>query len=307
MSRALVRRLGSLWPLILPSPLTRTAQTKTNANRRRIRWKSAARDVVDEACLRENDKTPFWTALISPSSVTIAVCPSPPSRPRRRPRAARRGDTNPKCCATVRAMSVSVLAASVLGVGLGLKHAFEADHVAAVCTFVARGGSVSRAAWTGAIWGLGHAAVLVVLGSALVMVGVSVPKPVAIALDVAVAVMLCGLGISAFLSRRRAAAPEHLHPEAARRPFAVGLLHGASGTAALTLLVASTMQTRAAALLFIALFGLSSIACMALVATLVAWPLRSLTRRAPSFAPRLQMLAGLGSLAAGVSIAWSML
>jgi hypothetical protein len=207
---------------------------------------------------------------------------------------------------------MSVVAASVLGLGLGLKHAFEADHVAAVCTFVARGGSVARAAWSGALWGLGHGAVLVLLGSALVLTGASVPKPIAIALDVAVAVMLVVLGIGALRSRRKksleAQAHAHAHaevPKTVKRPLAVGLVHGASGTAALTLLVASTMDARTPALVFIGMFGLSSVFCMALVAALVAWPMRSLTRRAPSLAPRLQALAGLASIAAGVSIAWA--
>ena len=203
---------------------------------------------------------------------------------------------------------MSVVAASVLGLGLGFKHAFEADHVAAVCTFVARGGTVGRAAWSGAMWGLGHGAVLVLLGSALILSGATVPVAVAIALDIAVAVMLVGLGLAA-LAKRRHKPAGHVHHDVPsgvpRRPFAVGLVHGASGTAALTLLVASTMQTRVSALVFVALFGLSSVLCMALVATLIAWPMRSLTARAPSLAPRLQVLAGLGSIAAGVSIAWA--
>lgn len=203
---------------------------------------------------------------------------------------------------------MSVVAASVLGLGLGLKHAFEADHVAAVCTFVARGGSVARAAWSGALWGLGHGAILVLLGSALVLTGASVPPAIAIALDVAVAVMLVVLGIGALRSRRKKSLEAHAHgevPKTVKRPLAVGLVHGASGTAALTLLVASTMHARTPALVFIGMFGLSSVFCMALVAALVAWPMRSLTRRAPSLAPRLQALAGIGSIAAGVSIAWA--
>jgi len=203
---------------------------------------------------------------------------------------------------------MSVLAAGALGLGLGLKHAFEADHVAAVCTFVARGGTISRAAWSGALWGLGHAAVLVLAGGLLVALGLSVPPMVALALDAAVAVMLVALGIMAITSRRKTHAHAHTHeesPKTVKRPFWVGLVHGASGTAALTLLVASTMQGRAVALVFVGLFGLSSVFAMAFVAALVAWPMRSLARRSPSLAPRLQALAGVVSIAAGVSIAWA--
>ena len=198
---------------------------------------------------------------------------------------------------------MSVVAASVLGLGLGLKHAFEADHVAAVCTFVARGGTVARAAWSGALWGLGHGAVMVLAGGALVASGATVPAPVALALDVAVAVMLVGLGVGALVSRRQKPAEDDAPPETIKRPIWVGLVHGASGTAALTLLVASTMQARSAALVFVGVFGLASVVGMALIAALVAWPMRSLTRVAPSLGPRLQVLAGLGSIAAGITVA----
>jgi len=199
---------------------------------------------------------------------------------------------------------MSVLAAGVLGLGLGLKHAFEADHVAAVCTLVARGGTVTRAAWSGALWGLGHGAVLVLAGGVLVALGLSVPPALALVLDIAVAVMLVGLGIGALVSRRRRPTKEAA-PVTMKRPLLVGLLHGASGTAALTLLVASTIKVRSTALVFVGLFGLSSVVAMALVAALVAWPMRSLAKRSPSLAPRLEALAGIGSIAAGLSIAWA--
>ncbi|TKD01844.1 hypothetical protein [Polyangium fumosum] len=199
---------------------------------------------------------------------------------------------------------MSVVAASVLGLGLGLKHAFEADHVAAVCTFVARGGTVARAAWSGALWGLGHGAVMVLAGGALVASGATVPPAIALALDIAVAVMLVGLGIGALVSRRQKPVEEDgAPPKTVKRPLLVGLVHGASGTAALTLLVASTMQARTAALVFVGVFGLASVIGMALIAALVAWPMRSLTRVAPSLGPRLQALAGLGSIAAGIAVA----
>lgn len=213
---------------------------------------------------------------------------------------------------------MSLVAASVLGFGLGVKHALEADHLAAVCTFVARGGGVARAARTGALWGTGHAAVIVLAGGALVATGASVPAPLALALDLAVAAMLIGLGAASLLSRRSSARHAHDHGHGhehaapgpveggpRRRPLAVGLLHGASGTAALTLLVASTIKVRAEALAFVAIFGLASVVGMAVVAATVAWPLQHVARRAPRHVRALQVLASAGSIAAGVAVAWA--
>jgi nickel/cobalt transporter (NicO) family protein len=208
---------------------------------------------------------------------------------------------------------MSLLAASVLGFGLGVKHALEADHLAAVCTFVARGGSVLRAAKAGALWGLGHAAVIVLAGGVLVLTGASVPAPIALACDLAVAAMLIGLGVLSMLPQEGRAmkygAHDHSHaPRDAphrRHPLAVGMVHGASGTAALTLLVASTINARMEALAFVTIFGLASVIGMAIVAALVAWPMRSVTRVAPHHARMLPGLAGAASIAAGLTVAWS--
>jgi len=200
---------------------------------------------------------------------------------------------------------MSLVAASLLGLGLGVKHAFEPDHVAAVCTFVARGGSVGRAALSGALWGLGHGAVIVLGGGALIATGASVPATLAAVLEGAVAVMLVGLGIAAIASWRKQQqrGTSEPPPPPSKRPIAVGLVHGAAGTAALTIFVASTFPVRQAALAFVGVFGLASVLAMAVVAALMAWPLRSATQRSPSLAPRVQLVAGVASIAAGLVLA----
>lgn len=195
---------------------------------------------------------------------------------------------------------MSVLTATALGLGLGLKHAFEADHVAAVCTFVARGGTVARAARSGALWGLGHAVVLTLATGSLVLAGVSVPPRIASVLDAAVAVMLIGLGVHALAVRRKV--QDEPLPATNRRPFVVGVVHGASGTAALTLLVASTMNTPAGALVFVTVFSFAAVVGMALAAVLLALPMRSLARVSPAIIPYVQTLTALVSIAAGIAI-----
>ena len=205
---------------------------------------------------------------------------------------------------------MSLVSAALLGLGLGVKHAFEADHIAAVCALVARRGTVARAARAGALWGLGHGAIIILAGGALVLLGARVPGPLAAALDAAVAVMLVGLGVNAL--RRAPIAPDHDHTHAhahdhgpsTRRPILVGLVHGASGTAALTILVASTIPHRAEALAFITLFGLASILGMAAAAAILAWPLRKAAQHAPTIARGLRSMAGVGSIAAGLMVGW---
>lgn len=199
---------------------------------------------------------------------------------------------------------MSLLAATVLGLGLGVKHAIEADHVAAVCTFVARGGDVARAAKCGAIWGAGHGAVIVLGGSVLVASGATVPSSIALFLELAVAVTLVALGAFTIAARRR---PAHEGTHSHRRPFAVGLLHGASGTAALSLMLATSIQARIDALAFVAVFGLASVVGMTVVAALVAWPLREVVQRAPALGASLRGIAGAASIVTGLLLAWTTL
>lgn len=218
---------------------------------------------------------------------------------------------------------MSLASAALLGLGLGVKHALEADHLAAVCTIVSRGGGVALAARSGALWGAGHGAVIVLAGSALVLAGAQVPASVATVLDIAVAVMLVGLGVSAIAGRsasihRHSHGLPHSHGEeeslalrssGARptRPLLVGCVHGASGTAALTLLVATTIPARADGLAFIALFGVASILGMAVAAALVALPLGRISRSGPSLARAVRAASGLASVAAGLMVAWTTL
>jgi hypothetical protein len=165
---------------------------------------------------------------------------------------------------------------------------------------------VAGAAKSGALWGLGHGLVIAFGGGALILTGTVVPRPVALVLDLAVAVMLVGLGIAAFARSRRETARAHAHDHVhARRPLAVGLLHGASGTAALTLLVAATIASRSAAIAFVGMFALASILGMTLAAALLALSLRGAVGRAPGLAAGARVLAGIASVAAGAFVGWT--
>ena len=71
---------------------------------------------------------------------------------------------------------LSIGATLALGLMLGLRHALDADHVAAVATLVEGRDALRRAALTGLLWGLGHAVTLGVVGLMLVGLGVRAPR-----------------------------------------------------------------------------------------------------------------------------------
>ncbi len=104
---------------------------------------------------------------------------------------------------------VPLVPAALLGFVVGLRHATEADHVAAVSAIVARERTLRGAAMIGAAWGLGHTITLLLLGGTIVVFGLAVPRSVALSLELGVGAMLIGLGIWNVASRTRR--PAHAH------------------------------------------------------------------------------------------------
>lgn len=191
---------------------------------------------------------------------------------------------------------LELLTSSGFGSLLGMRHALEPDHLAAVSTLVGRERGGLRAALLGACWGLGHTAGLIAVGAVLVILRAEMPPAIADLFELLVAVMLITLGSRAVLQAARQVRPahQHLHPFAvhqhsglpahvhigawtlARRPLLVGVIHGLAGSGALTALVLTTLPSTAARLSYMALFGLGSTLGMAVLSGLLGWPLARL-------------------------------
>ena len=197
-----------------------------------------------------------------------------------------------------------ILTGSALGTLLGMRHALEPDHLAAVSTLMttraADGGDRGRvhAAMLGASWGVGHTLSLVVVGAALVLLRAELPARVADLFEFFVALMLIALGVRAIVLAVRqgstgparthhhgrvvhshAGATPHLHLghwTLARRPLLVGAVHGLAGSGALTALVLATLSTTAARITYMTLFGIGSTAGMALLSGALGWPLKTI-------------------------------
>lgn len=187
------------------------------------------------------------------------------------------------------------LATSTLAVGilLGLRHALDADHLAAISTILAGGKSWKRAGLVGLVWGVGHTTALVGVALLVIFLGVRVPPEAAVWLEFAVGLTIVALGgrLALRASRGRLHVHAHRHGDVThvhphedaataethhplpKLSFAVGLLHGVAGSAALMLVVLSTIETTTAALLYVALFGVGSILGMAAMSSAMAVPL----------------------------------
>jgi high-affinity nickel-transport protein len=190
---------------------------------------------------------------------------------------------------------LELMTSSGLGSLLGMRHAFEPDHLAAVSTLVSRERSGIRAALLGVCWGLGHTLSLVVVGALLVVLRAEMPPAVSDLFELLVAFMLVALGFRAIVQAARqgaegptrvhrhgrlvhshAGVPAHVHIGVwtlARRPLLIGAVHGLAGSGALTALVLATLPTTTARLAYMALFGLGSTVSMATLSGLLGWPL----------------------------------
>ena len=220
----------------------------------------------------------------------------------------------------------------ILGLGflLGMQHALEADHIAAVSSIAARRSQVGDIVRHGLTWGLGHTLTLFVFAGAAIWLGRAIPEHVARPLETAVGIMLVGLGAHVlwrlwrdrvhFHRHDHGDGTVHLHAHShageilphARAPHAhphgfrwatllVGLMHGMAGSAALLVLAVSQAASPALGLGYVALFGVGSMIGMAVLSTVIAVPLAASARWLTWANRGLQATVGAVTVAIGVT------
>ncbi len=221
----------------------------------------------------------------------------------------------------------------ILGLGflLGMQHALEADHIAAVSSIAARRTHVGDIVKHGLTWGLGHTLTLFAVAGAAILLGRAIPEYFARPLETAVGIMLLGLGVHVLwrLWRDRVhfhkhghddgtvhihahshagetalharAAHAHAHAHGFRwRTLLVGLMHGMAGSAALLVLAVSQASSPAIALGYIALFGIGSMVGMGALSMVIAVPLVVSARWLTWANSGLQAIVGIITIAVGV-------
>ncbi|MCU1266435.1 MAG: high-affinity nickel-transporter [Acidobacteria bacterium] len=223
--------------------------------------------------------------------------------------------------------SVTTFSLLAFGFLLGLKHAVDADHLAAVSTIAGERRSLLSSSLVGALWGLGHTLSLLVAGVAVIFLHLQISARTTQILELCVGIMLVALGINALRKLARGGhvhihvhdhgghlhAHPHIHEKAQReephthhglsfgaRPLFIGIVHGLAGSAALMLLVLTTISSPTISLLYIVVFGIGSIGGMMAMSTLFALPARFTARRFQRANVALRCLAGLFSLSFGL-------
>ncbi len=213
-----------------------------------------------------------------------------------------------------------------LGLVLGMRHSTDPDHVVAISTIVTRQKSIRGAAIVGSVWGIGHTITIFIVGALIILFNVEIPPRLGLAMEFCVAIMLVVLGVLNLagitqklthrLTPARAVPAER--PAASRgwwlsgtsasvqlgiyqftRPLVIGLIHGLAGSAAVALLVLSTIHNPVWATAYLLIFGAGTMVGMMVMTATMAAPLRFAGRESAKLNSYLATASGLVSLAFG--------
>lgn len=227
----------------------------------------------------------------------------------------------------------SVLLVMIVGVLLGLRHATDPDHLAAMTTLIAGGRerAARAAARLGLAWGLGHGTSLFVFGLPIVVFNAYLPERLQQAAETLIGFLIVFLAVRLLVRWRKGKLHvhdhdhdgvhhAHLHPHAessghahAHKPrtalgaYGIGLVHGVGGSAGVSILILASIESKTLAVLSLALLAVFTAVSMTIVTagyglTLVSRPVRTAFQ---TIAPML----GVTSLAFGVwyaAAAWSL-
>ena len=223
-----------------------------------------------------------------------------------------------------------VWAVLAIGMLLGLKHATDADHVVAVATFATEHGNVWRGVWVGASWGLGHTTPLLVLGIVILLVKEALLdryETIAPVLEFGVGIMLVFLGAQVFYNLRRGTLHAHAHqhgsgahvhvhashregseprnglhdvlrPQFRLKSYAVGMVHGLAGSAAVMLVLLPKIDALWVGVGYLVLFGVGTVASMAIITIILGVPF-TLTANAQRWQRVIASVAGAASILLG--------
>ena len=223
-------------------------------------------------------------------------------------------------------MEISIL---LVGFMIGLRHALEADHVAAVASIVTQKQGTSAALRHGVVWGLGHTITLFILGTSALLADTLIPDYMASILECAVGFMLLYLGLDILWRMSRNGVHFHVHQHHGKRhlhahqhhgdpahtdvsahqhkhkssfpvrTLIIGVMHGMAGSAALVVLTLNVAQNFWLGVGYMLLFGIGSIAGMALLSAAISLPFSLSSKRIERFVGYLQLGIGIGTSGLG--------
>src|SRR3989338_4252909 len=185
-----------------------------------------------------------------------------------------------------------------IGVLLGIRHAFEPDHLAAISTKVAQENKFIHQLKQGIAWGVGHTLFLVVIASIIILTQLHIPKNLELIIECSIGILLITIGI--YSIKRNVATEKNTTSAtstltATKKSFLIGSAHGLAGSSAIVLLVSTLFSNKLTGLVYILIVGIGSIVGMSLIT--------SLFRLLPSQKnKRIEQIAGVVSIIVGILV-----
>src|SRR5262249_53464599 len=211
-----------------------------------------------------------------------------------------------------------------------MRHATDPDHVVAITTIVTRQQGVTKAGLIGALWGLGHTFTIFVVGTVIILFGVTIPPRVGLSMELAVAAMLILLGVlnlagvlqrlqdkispsstgtmnspsTADSGQSLTAWSQGLGHYNALRPLIIGVVHGLAGSAAVALLVMTTIHDPWWSIAYLLLFGIGTVAGMMLITAVIAMPFAFTAKKFSGWRRKMAVASGLLSISFGLFLSY---
>jgi len=228
---------------------------------------------------------------------------------------------------------------TMLGLILGMRHSTDADHVVAISTIVSKQRSIRSAAFIGSVWGLGHTITIFIVGALIILFGVEIPPRLGLSMEFSVAVMLILLGVlnlsgvmqrvtsyftpatvggakdipTAQTNRNKSRLEQCIDSSVGRfglyqclRPLIIGLVHGLAGSAAVALLVLSTIHSPVWATFYLLVFGVGTMIGMMVMTAAMAVPLTFAGDRFGRFSKYLATASGMVSVCFGTFLVYQL-
>ena len=227
-----------------------------------------------------------------------------------------------------------------LGLILGIRHSTDTDHVVAISTIVTKQRSIRGAALIGTLWGLGHTLTIFIVGCLIILGGVVIPTRIGLSMEFSVGLMLILLGVlnltgvmQTILNRLSPqgrspaepllvsldpapAMPAELRGSSLRgtfrdygayqclRPLAIGLVHGLAGSAAVALLVLSSIHNPLWAIGYLVIFGAGTMLGMMCMTAAMSLPLVYAGDKLPKMGRYLTVASGIVSVCFGTFLVY---
>ena len=172
----------------------------------------------------------------------------------------------------------------ILAITIGIRHAFEPDHMAAVLTVSTQSNSLSATAKQGAIWGVGHTITLFIFSMVLMGLNIKIDGSVFVLFEFVIGLVLILMGLDVInkskilffgdenKNAKSSITPKNDETKLSLKLLSVGLLHGAAGSGVIIALVTTTIDSIYLKFTYIALFSVGLIISMSLLSILMAIP-----------------------------------